>query len=187
MFRNGGTITSIKEINQIYKNNEAGNTYVYKYSDNTYSSGTAGDLVFDVTNILKANTPVKNMLYYFELPVNKGEFAMGVAGSTQGAYMIYLDLGANGGTEDNLVDDFTSIEYRSVPNKTEHSIVLITYEQQSTDTVNLKVVYIEQDKRYNITYSGTLEEIIVTVLSDEYIVYFNETQLPQQIQKNYLY
>ena len=96
VFRNGSNITDIKEINQIYQNTETGgNSYVYRYSDNTYSAGTAGGLVFDVRNVLEANAPVKNMLYYFEIPVNAGEYAMGVAGTTQGAYMIYLDLAAN--------------------------------------------------------------------------------------------
>lgn len=186
--RSGGNISSIKEITQIYENTGSGNPYVYKYSDNTYSAGTRGDLVFDVAAILKGNAPVVNMLYYFELPVNPGEYAMGVAGSTQGAYMIYLDLGAHGGDgpETIDVDDFGSVEYRSVPNTVNSNILLITYVQQENQTANLTVIYIEAQKRYNITYSGTLTQIIVIILSNEYIVYFNETQLPQEIQSNYL-
>jgi len=100
---------------------------------------------------------------------------------------MYLDIATNGGVDfDADVDTFGSVEYRSSPDKVETSLLLITYEQQPTDTVNLKVVYIEQEKRYNITYSGTLEEIIVTVLSVDYYVYFNGTLLPQQIQSNHL-
>lgn len=182
--RSGGNISNIKEITQIYKNTGDGNPYVYKYSDNSYSAGTRGNLVFDVATILKGNAPVVNMLYYFEVPVNPGEYAMGVAGSTQGAYMIYLDLGAHAGTEDVSIDDFGSIEYRSTPNTAEHNILLITYIQQAFQTNTLSVVYIESEKRYNITYSGTLTRIIVTVLNTDYYVYFNGTLLPQVIQSN---
>ena len=100
---------------------------------------------------------------------------------------MYLDIASNGGVDFNAqVDTFGSVEYRSAPDTAETSLLLITYEQQSNQTVNLTVVYIESDKRYNITYSGTLEQIIVTVLSTEYEVYFNGTMLPQRIQKNYL-
>lgn len=184
--RNGGNISNIKEITQIYENTADGNPYVYKYSDNTYSSGTRGNLVFDVATILKGNAPVVNMLYYFEVPVNAGEYAMGVAGSTQGAYMIYLDLGAHAGETQTIIDDFESIEYRSNPDIAEHSILLITYEQLANQENNLKVVYIESEKRYNITYSGNLTQIIVTQLDVEYKVYFNNQLLPQQIQSNTL-
>lgn len=187
--RNGGTITSIKEISQIYENLGEGDKYVYKYSDNTYSIGTRGNLIFDVKTILMGVAPVKNMMYYFEIPVNAGEFAMGIAlGADQGAYMIYLDIGANGDSqqEDEVINNFKSIEYRSAIDVVENSILLITYEQQANQEVNLKVVYIEQDKRYNITYTGTLNEIVVTTLSVDYVVYFNNIQLPQVIQSHHL-
>lgn len=186
--RSGGNISSIKEITQIYENTGSGNPYVYKYVDNTYSAGTRGDLVFDIATILKGNAPVVNMLYYFELPVNPGEYAMGVAGSTQGAYMIYLDLGAHGGDGPEVVgvDDFGSVEYRTAPDVAASSILLVTYVQQDNQSVDLLVVYIESEKRYNITYNGTLTQIIITLLNDEYKVYFNGTLLPQEIQSNYL-
>lgn len=187
--RNGGTITSIKEISQIYENLGEGDKYVYKYSDNTYSIGTRGNLIFDVKTILMGVAPVKNMMYYFEIPVNAGEFAMGIAsGADQGAYMIYLDIGANGDSqqEDEVINNFKSVEYRSAIDVVENSILLITYEQQANQEINLKVVYIEQDKRYNITYTGTLTEIVVTTLSVDYVVYFNNIQLPSAIQSHHL-
>ena len=122
-------ITSFKEIYQIYENSFEGRTpadpsYIYKYSDGTYSiktgttaatsaDCTADKLLFDVNAALRLNAtgttstaanfaPHKNTLYYFEVPVNAGEYAMGKvsAGSTntntiQGAYMLYLDIGVN--------------------------------------------------------------------------------------------
>ena len=89
-----GNITALTQIKKIYKAS-SGTGYIYQ-TGNSKPSG-AGDLAFDVETILHGNAPVINMMYYFELPANAGEYAMGVAGSTQGAYMIYLDLAANGG------------------------------------------------------------------------------------------
>lgn len=182
--RNGDNISSIEKIYKIYKDDN--DNYTYTTSANQTVSGAT--LMFDM-NYLMNQPPKNNVAYYFEIPVGIGEFAIGaVSGKTAGAYLMYLDLGTNGGEggESVLVDDFESIEYRSTPNTAEHSILLITYMQQASQNVNLKVIYIEQDKRYNITYSGTLTEIIITVLNTEYYIYFNGTLLPQVIQSNYL-
>ena len=185
-------ITSIKEIAEIYKSTNDRDPYIYKYTDNTYSGTLTSSysLTFSTDRIkIRANNSgwTNNAVYYFEIPVNAGEFALGSVDGGTGAYLMYLDIATNGGMDfDADVDTFGSVEYRSSPDKVETSLLLITYEQQPTDTVNLKVVYIEQEKRYNITYSGTLEEIIVTVLSVDYYVYFNGTLLPQQVQANYL-
>lgn len=73
----------------------------------SYIDTTAGNngMVFDVANSLEANNTKNNVVFYFEIPVNDGEYAMGmVEGSTskqQGAYMFYLDIGANGDTVDS--------------------------------------------------------------------------------------
>ena len=179
--RSGGSITGIKQITEIYTNTtEGGEPYVYKYSDNTYSPGTRGTSVFNLSTILSGNAPVVNMLYYFELPVNSGEYAMGVAGSTQGAYMMYLDLGANAGHTETKVDDFTSVEYRSSPNIAEHSILLVTYELQDYETLRISVNF--ENEVYHITAQGTSGiDILITTLSTDYQFYFNNTLLTSAI------
>lgn len=182
-------ITSIKEIAEIYKSNSDRDPYIYKYTDNTYSDTLTSSysLTFSTNRIKRQSSITTNAVYYFEIPVNAGEFALGSVDGGTGAYLMYLDIATNGGVDfDADVDTFGSVEYRTTPDVAETSILLITYEQQATDSINLKVVYIEQEKRYNITYSGTLEQIVVTVLSVDYKVYFNDTLLPQQIQSNYL-
>lgn len=183
-------ITSIKEIAEIYKSSNDRKDYIYKYTDGSYSDTLTSDysLTFSTNRIKKQSSITTNAVYYFEIPVNAGEFALGSVDGGTGAYLMYLDIGTNGGTDfDAKVDTFGSVEYRNSPDKVETSLLLITYEQQADQTVNLAVVYIEAEKRYNITYSGTLTEIIVTPLSVDYVVYFNGTQLPQKIQKNYLH
>lgn len=95
---------------------------------------------------------------------------------------MYLDIGASGSAEEEtLVDDFKTIEYRSRVDKTEHNILLITYEQQENQEINLEVIYDETRKRYDINYSGSLSQIKITTLDNNYIVYFNNELLEQTI------
>ena len=172
-----GNITALNPIKKIYEAS-SGDGYIYQ-TGNSKPSG-AGDLAFDVETVLHGNAPVKNMMYYFEIPVNAGEYAMGVAGSTQGAYMIYLDLGANGGQESSLVDDFTTIEYRSIPDVVEHSILLITYELSDEETLEISVSF-ENNVYTIVAQSDSQIEILITTLSVDYTYYFNGSALSSAI------
>lgn len=98
--RNGEKIDSVKEIDKIYY---SGGDYVYLYTDGTTSSGvdantlTEDKLKFDCEWISNPTVGItKKSLYYFEIPVNKGEYALGSAKEGDGAYLLYLDIGANG-------------------------------------------------------------------------------------------
>ncbi len=105
VIRNGNDINSIKKISKIYK--RSGNqTYVYKYADGSYSVGNIDEntltLAFDCDWIMNPGNVVKNAVYYFEIPVNGDtEYALGPSGSGNGAYLMYLDIGASatGGSE----------------------------------------------------------------------------------------
>ncbi len=145
---------TVKELDSVYRNKYWDSSvlsdattnpkYFYKYKDGSFSNivvenvtraatlsdrdTTVGNdgLEFDAS-ILRATAPVKNALYYFEIPVNDGEFAMGyvsttTANSLQGAYLLYLDIGANADviaqdydTENKISQSaiFTQIEYLS--------------------------------------------------------------------------
>lgn len=128
--RSGTTITKIKRISEVYSDGVDSHSYVYKYSDGTYSapyiaenvagvktkktlSGgayteystqatkpTGYNVIFKMKWIEKQskslyNDTTNNKIYYFEVPTNDGEYALGsVAGGT-GAYLLYLDIGAN--------------------------------------------------------------------------------------------
>jgi hypothetical protein len=105
-------ITAIKEIEYIYGKLDSGNLihspYYYKYVGDakyydkdgkaTSTLPTGYDVIFE-TEWIKSPTGVgngDNKLYYFEVPVNAGEYALGSAGEDKiGAYLIYLDLAAN--------------------------------------------------------------------------------------------
>ena len=185
-------IVSINEIDEIYESTNSRKKYIYKYMNGDYSGelDSSYSSVFSTSRIKvrqDSNTWKGNAVYYFEIPVNAGEYALGSVDGGTGAYLMYLDIGANGGIDFNAdVDSFGSVEYRSTPDVAEASLVLITYQQSAGQSVNLAVVYIEQNsiKKYYITCSGTIEQITITVLSKEIEVYYNDEMLPQQIKSN---
>ena len=98
-------ITAIKEIKEIYKSSNIKKDHIYKYSDNTTSGTITSDysLAFATSRIMKQSGGLtKNAVYYFEIPMNAGEFALGSVSGGTGAYLMYLDIGANGDAMDSV-------------------------------------------------------------------------------------
>ena len=124
--RNGAKISNIREISEIYENpnGKQAQSYVYKYTDGTYSvpflHGSKQGIKYDLNgNALTNTTPTKRKpsgytktvfktswigkqtisnecaAYYFEIPTNEGEYALGSVSGASGAYLCYLDIGAN--------------------------------------------------------------------------------------------
>lgn len=102
-------ISNIKEITAIYQDSET-NHCIYRYgtSSYTYSEGSSipsgnYSLVFDTAWIKKTSnelgSSVKNRIFYFEFPLNAGEFCLGNESGGNGGYLLYLDIGANGTQE----------------------------------------------------------------------------------------
>ncbi|MBO7536183.1 MAG: hypothetical protein J6T34_03465 [Bacilli bacterium] len=110
-------ITGASEIKSIWKNNTTGD-YVYV----TNNESTAGcTKLFDLQFLTK-EPPVKNAVYYFEIPVGEGEFAIGSSAS-DGGYLLYLDIGSNGNddvpqsvdTVGNAVSEIFDVDFRTSP------------------------------------------------------------------------
>ncbi len=117
--RNGNSIVSIREIKFIYENLDydpnmpGSNKYVYRF-DNQAIPTNAGNLVFDM-RFLTEQPPVDNALYYFEIPVNSGEYALGtVSGKSGGGYLMYLDISASALQYDGekTVETKTTVKYK---------------------------------------------------------------------------
>lgn len=121
------TITSLKRISKIYKNkyytqNGSQPRYFYKYTDNTFSNildpstgnsraattsdadtsvGNSNDnySIFDCALSIENTAPVNNALYYFEIPISTGEYAIGraetITGTQAATALVYLDIAAN--------------------------------------------------------------------------------------------
>ena len=106
------TIASVDEIFEIWTNENADTKEEYPYiytNANTTSSPTSnqiieigysrnnvtpGNKLFDFRYLLSNVGLVANALYYYEIPVNSGEFCIGSTGSS-GGYLLYLDIGAS--------------------------------------------------------------------------------------------
>lgn len=113
-------ITQIRHILKVYNYTTLnGNYYVYYYEDvdNTSEKGyyyydpeledyvtltgsevSESDLLFDKQWIEQPGCSIDtymNYIFYFEVPVNHGEFALGSVSGGIGAYLLYLDIGAN--------------------------------------------------------------------------------------------
>ena len=184
--RNGDAISSIQKIYKIYKDNNG--NYTYTTSANQTVSGAT--LMFDMSYLMN-QPPKNNVAYYFEIPVGIGEFAIGaVSGKTAGAYLMYLDLGTNGGSGEEIieVDDFASVEYRSASDTVEHSILLLTYSYTTNTDFNISVVY--DNKKYYITASSSANILLqVTVLNieDGYQYFVNGVEIANLEIKTYEY
>ena len=113
------SISSIKEITKIYDNvgvNRANKRYLYDYSsgNNLGEGDTKGDLIFDMSWVTNP-TIVNNAVYYFEIPVNKGEYALGSVSGKTGAYLMYLDIGSARKNEDitSIYETIVTQNYQS--------------------------------------------------------------------------
>ena len=137
-------IIAINHISKIYQNkNNKAEDFIYEYvnidpttgfkysnKSNTAPSSTNYDVLFDRSWIEKQSSSSAihysngyGRTYYFEIPVNSGEYAMGVVdGKSGGGYLMYLDIGASGSEDqhdyntDNMIANdpiFTQMEYVS--------------------------------------------------------------------------
>ena len=124
VIRTSPTAYTLKEIEKIYKSTTwtaDHPNYVYDYTDGTSSSGTKnGSAIFDLSQTLWTPRSKDNSLYYFEIPVNQGEYAMGSVDAShtgdtayQGAYLIYLDIGSNGHSAGDTAMDAYYVETTS--------------------------------------------------------------------------
>lgn len=134
-------ITAIKEIIKVYADPEQGVKvpYVYLYKDGTYSGNNTSVpsgyvQVFDtawITNPSGVSSDNKQ-LYYFEIPCNAGEYALGSVEGETGAYLCYLDIGTNGGavlesvlsSEGNSVTESFKVDIRSESDIKENYAIL---------------------------------------------------------------
>ena len=72
-----------------------GNVYPDEEFTMVGSAPNTYNVVFDTSWIKVHNDYDQHVMYYFEIPINCGEFCLGsVENSTFGAYLVYLDIGA---------------------------------------------------------------------------------------------
>ncbi len=122
---NESKVHEIRQIQAILRNDDHPEyPYVYAYQDGSYSlpyrlndkgeklemdgvtpmedsykkstsKPTGYSSIFDVARIMKQNNLQLHKAYYFEVPVNEGEYALGSVSGGVGCYLMYLDIGAS--------------------------------------------------------------------------------------------
>ncbi len=130
--RDGSKIKSIREISKIYSKK---GEYFYYYADedeDPYGKEDSGyTLEFDCSWITNPSALSKDCLYYFEIPVSVGEYALGSVTGKNGAYLVYLDIAAsNDGTTETLI----GTKDQNALSKTFEGVDYRTQEQLSEDS-----------------------------------------------------
>ena len=141
-------IDQIKEIVEIYdhaqKHDKA--NYIYKFSDGTYTNANGSytgsrtkDSMYSTNPVFKTSwitnpsglSTNSKRLFYFSIPCNAGEYALGSVSGKNGAYLCYLDIATNGGDtkleEMKTTETATTfnVDYRSPDVVTNHSTLQV--------------------------------------------------------------
>lgn len=159
-------ITDIKEIIEVYQRSTNANraNYIYLFNDNTYTDPNGGytgqttlDSAYSSTPVFKTswiknpsnlatNSSNRNRLFYFSIPCNSGEYALGSVSGKTGAYLCYLDIAANGGDtvlsymHDPTICETFDVDYRSAPGTSDHCILELGAQlQASANPQNLSI------------------------------------------------
>ena len=165
-------IDDIKEIVEIYQRKTNANraNYIYKFDDDTFTDPNGGytgqtelDENYSLTPVFKtswiktpnnlathtnnSSTTTDNRLFYFSIPCNSGEYALGSVPERTGAYLCYLDIAANGGDtvlsymkEPTNATTFSYVDYRSSPNTSNHCVLEMGANiQASANAANLSI------------------------------------------------
>lgn len=132
--RNGSEITAIKEISKIYA---SGSGYIYAYAgeEDPYGGANGYELKFDTSilteqrqgdNPLGSSREEGTKLYYFEIPLNAGEYALGAVAN--GAALMYLDIGVgdSAGVTEGL------IPAEAVVTRTKTTEVIVTEHRETS-------------------------------------------------------
>ena len=220
-------ISAVKEIVAIYGDSNGHHSYVYEYSDGTYSkpyylegsgdrfeinaNGTVKTQInaqgeeekvpfvendnmssaeiatyifcdfnspLFLTSQIAANASIAsnymNRIFYFEIPVNEGEYCLGSVNGGTGSYLMYLDIGANAAKTQRTVDSehFTITE---VTTTYPIGVAFMPYDDSGiddTDTVSMTVPTGFAGKTLKVTRTGntvSVTENDVTTLSGDLI------------------
>ena len=206
-------ITSINHIVEIWKKNDNTGDYLYRYKSNTntYSWSDSNinssitnpsgyTRVFDCSWIESPNVTswdgqndgggydnngyYLKKLFYFEIPVNKGEYALGSVDGRDGGYLLYLDIGANA----NQIDR-TEIRQKVEVSKYDYAFptgIAIIMDGTSVDEIDaaLSAVVRVVDSTGKITLERTATNTITATGSIPTAVNLTSTYIPRGVTLN---
>lgn len=167
-----GDIKDIKEIEEVYRDSVLGEraNYIYRFSDGTYTDVNGGytgatTLASGYVSAFKLSwikaptgiTSNGDKMYYFEIPCNDGEYCLGSVSGKTGAYLMYLDIAANGGdtlasavssTGNDVVESF-KVEYRDNPDVMPSTVLQFSIDAPGNVSASDFSVNVQFDKTAN--------------------------------------
>ena len=182
--RSGSTFNSMTRISKIYNNTQwsegsSNPRYVYEYVDGTTSTGTkSASPIFDMSKTFEASIPCNsgsdsknNMIFYFEVPVEAGEYTIGLTPNTQqGSSLLYLDIGTNGDEDNERVKAYsitTNKEASTSPKGVDFASV-----STGNNGGESLCVSIASGKNGTITFAASNKELSITNGSLAVITYY---------------
>ena len=130
----------------------------------------------------------RNCVFYFEIPVNKGEYALGSVKNKNGTYLIYLDIGANASIVDRtqITQETSHTEAKYVyPN----GIQILSAQLSENETFDVKnsfvaIVPVGTQGQVNVSMtndsSGQISQALNMSYSGDGIIVTNGTVVPHQ-------
>ncbi len=165
--REGGVITSVTKIEKIVEANDG--QYIYNPTAEEIASYK---LVYDAEQMNVLNNICA--AYYFEIPLNAGEYAIGFPTGMEkignqnpvGAYLLYLDIGSNGGEATTVQRPTKPGEFATIMYDVDYVI--------STDTDISADSYINHQSllKINSASSGSKIYYLAAGLLNESTVYY---------------
>lgn len=182
-------VIAINHIKEIYYNpNNKSLPYIYLFvskdptTNSYYSTGDSSlpngyQMLFDTTWIesptistwdaTNSNNGKKYMqrLFYFEIPVNEGEYALGSVDGSDGGYLLYLDIGANAQQINR-----TEITQKSVVSQYDYAypngIAIIQESTTIDDAINNNSLDASKSSSFKISSASASQSIIATRTSN---------------------
>ena len=145
---NNHSVRGLTRIEAIYTKENGGQTEIaYKTADS--QPGDDYSLAIDIKSLSSTENNLRlSAAYYFEMPVSAGDYAIGMASnsSTANAYLMYLDIGANGSGESGG---------GSTPGTAAYTIDTVDFVNNTTDYAANGKFTAFKDVTFNLSGAGT--------------------------------
>ena len=144
---NNHSVRGLTRIEAIYTKENGGQTEIaYKTADS--QPGDDYSLAIDIKSLSSTENNLRlSAAYYFEMPVSAGDYAIGMASnsSTANAYLMYLDIGANGSGDGGT----------TTPGTAAYTIDTVDFVNNTTDYAANGKFTAFKDVTFNLSGAGT--------------------------------
>lgn len=162
-------------------------TDIYEYTDengnlchslNEMPTGKDVHKVFSSSIMSETYLPINNACYYFEFGLPKGDYAIGTLSSDcPSAYIMYMDIGANGGGEEEGKDDIISdIDFTYDESAEEDMTALKKFGSDSSEFPFSQTLFeVNQGGKNSIYYKRTSTSFLFWYETSEVIPIYSTT------------